>query len=82
MTQGTVTIKDNSIRLPEKLRGNKSWNDSKLLMFMPPKGDTLILKRISKPVVKLSFIAKRNKLAPISRTAINKEIAAYRTKGK
>ena len=78
MTQGTITVKNNAIRLPGKFR--KEWNGLTVAVLVPTRGDTLILKRIAKPLMRLSEIASRNKRARVSRARINREIAAYRAK--
>ena len=78
MTQGTITVKNNSIRLPGKFR--KEWDGFTVAVLVPTRGDTLILKRIAEPPMRLGDIAPRNKRARMSRARINREIAAYRAK--
>lgn len=70
-------IKKNAVSLPRRLR--KAWNEADVAVVAPSQGDTLILKRIRKPVQRLSEIAERNTLRPMNRQAVNREIAAYRS---
>jgi hypothetical protein len=74
----TITkVKKNAVSLPRRLR--KAWNEANIAVVAPPQGDTLILKRVQKPVERLSEIARRNTLRPMKRQAVNREIAAYRS---
>jgi hypothetical protein len=77
MIQSSITIKNNTVRLPVGF--SKKRNGSKITAFLPQGGDTLILKWVTTPTVRLSSISKRNKKTRVSRTAINKDIVAYRS---
>lgn len=72
-----IKIKKNVVSLPRRLR--KAWNEADVVVVAPSQGDTLILKRMHKPVQRLSEIAERNALRSMSRQAVNREIAAYRS---
>ena len=73
MTTQTATIKDGKITLPEKLR--KPWKKAKVFIF--PSNDTLIVKKVQKPLSNLSDLASRISSPKISEREIKKEIQSY-----
>jgi len=74
MITKTVKIKNGTITLPKKIR--KSWKGTEIFIF--PSKDTLIIKKIQKPLSKLSNLAQRISYPKISRKEIEKEIKNYR----
>ena len=73
-----LTIKNSVVTLPREFE--KRWNNAEVAVVSSPTEDTLILKRLQKPVQSLSTIAARNTRPPMSRGTINREIRAYRAK--
>ena len=76
MTTQTAKVKNGEIRiaLPKKLR--KTWKGADVFVF--PAEDSLLLKRIQKPLAKLSDLASRISSSKMSQKEINKEIQAGR----
>jgi len=70
----TTKIKNGTISLPEKIR--KSWKGAEIFIF--PSRDTLIVKKIQKPLSKLSNLAQRISSPKMSQKEIEKEIQDYR----
>lgn len=76
MTTQTTKIRNGKISftLPQKLQ--RAWRGAEVFVF--PTEDSLILKRISKPLSRLSDLASRISSHKISQKEINKEIQSYR----
>ena len=72
-----ATIKNNAILLPTRF--GKRWNNVEVAVIAT-EADTLVLKRIRKPVGRLADIATHIKFPRMSRSAVNREILAYRSK--
>ena len=76
MTTQTTKVKNGMIVLPKELR--KAWKRVEVFIF--PNEDTLIIKKIQKPLPKLSDLASRISSPKMSQKEIEKEIQAYRKK--
>ena len=76
MTTQTTKVKNGTIVLPKELR--KTWKRAEIFIF--PNEDTLIIKKIQKPLPKLSDLASRISSPKMSQKEIEKEIQAYRKK--
>ena len=76
MSSSILTIKNNAVLLPTKF--GKRWNNVEVAV-VAAEADTLILKRVRKPTLRLAAIATRIALPRMSRSAVNREIAAYRS---
>jgi len=76
MTTQTAKVKNGMIVLPKELR--KSWKGVEVFVF--PNKDTLIIKKIQKPLPKLSDLASRIFSPKMSQREIEREIQAYRKK--
>ncbi|MGB2762585.1 MAG: hypothetical protein WBC21_03570 [Minisyncoccales bacterium] len=74
MVTQTVKIKNGTITLPEKIR--KSWKGAEISIF--PSKDTLIVKKIQKPLSKLSDLAQRISSPKMSQKEVEKEVQYYR----
>ncbi len=74
MSKTILKIKDRILVLPQELK--KNWQRAEVFVF--PSKDTLILKKIRKPLQNLSEVADRVSSPPLSQKEINKEIATYR----
>ncbi len=70
----TTKIKNGIITLPEKIR--KFWKETEIFIF--PSKDTLIVKKIQKPLSKLSDLAQRISSPKMNQKEIAKEIQNYR----
>lgn len=74
MTPQTTKVENGKIVLPKQLR--KAWKEAKIFLF--PNEDTLVVKRIRKPLAQLSELASRVSSTKLSRKEIEKEIQAFR----
>ena len=74
MTSQTAKVINGSITLPRALR--ERWENADVLIV--PADDTMVMKRIGKPLKRLSDAAERVSSAPLSQEEIADEIAAYR----
>jgi len=74
MTFQTTKIENGTIALPQVIR--QAWEKANVLIF--PSQDTLLIKKVAKPINNLSEIANRitSKQMPLS--TIAKEIKQYR----
>lgn len=63
-----------SFNLPRKLQ--KTWKEAEVFIFQNE--DTVILKRIQKPLAKLSDLVSKISSSRMSQKEINEEIQAYR----
>lgn len=70
----TLTTKNGSITLPKKL--GRKW--SNVSVFIVPSKDTLVIKKMQKPLGRLSDIARKNTSRRMSRRTIERQIRAYR----
>lgn len=71
----TITVKNGTITLPKVLQ--RKWQKAEV--FVLPDDDTLVLKKLRKPLMKLSAIASRTASLPrLSAKQIQKEIDASR----
>jgi len=76
MVTQTTKVKNGMIVLPKGLR--KTWKRTEVFIF--PNKDTLIIKKIQKPLSRLSELASRISLPKMTKKEIEKEIQAYRKK--
>lgn len=74
MNTQTVKIENGTITLPEEIQ--KDWREAEVLVF--PNNDTLIVKKVSRPLKKLSDLADRTVSPAMSSREIDQEIQAYR----
>jgi len=77
MTQKTLIIKNGMIKLPKGIQ--RAWKQVEVVIF--PSKDTLVVKKVQKPIRKLSEIAERISLSRMSSQEVEKEITSYRQKG-
>ena len=77
MNSSILTIKNNAILLPTRF--GKRWNNVEVAVIAT-EADTLVLKRIRKPVGRLADIATHINFPHMSRSAVNREILVYRSK--
>jgi hypothetical protein len=70
-------VKNNTLAIPAEF--SESWKSAEVAVISPSQ-DTLILKRLYTPSMRLSYVARRNKRARMSRSAVNREIAAHRSR--
>ncbi len=76
MISTITTIKNRTAVLPKEL--GQSWDKAKVFVFSSD--DTLIFKKTSKPITKLSDIASRVISPRMSEKEIDAEIQNYRQK--
>lgn len=76
MVTQTAKVKNGTIILPKKLR--KAWQKAEVFIF--PNPDTLIIKKIQKPLSRLSELPSRISSPKMSQKEIEKEIQACRKK--
>lgn len=74
MTSQTTTIKNGTIVLPKAIR--KAWQGADV--FMLPDEDSILIKKIEKPLKRLSDLADRIKSPKMSQSEIENEIKAFR----
>ena len=74
MITQTATIKDGKLILQEKHR--KPWKKAKVFIF--PSNDTLIVKKVQKPLSNLSDLSSRISSPRMSKREIEKEIQSFR----
>lgn len=70
----TLKVKNGTIKLPKNVQ--KQWKRADVVLF--PSHDTLVLKRLQKPLGKLSDIVGRISLPQMKTREIEREITAYR----
>ncbi len=70
----TLKVKNGIIRLPKNVE--RQWNQADAVLF--PSRDTLVVKRVQKPLGKLSDIPNRISLPRMKAREIEREITAYR----
>lgn len=74
MTAATAKVKNGTITLPKKNFKRPGRKQGFLFFFK----DTLIVKKMQKPLSNLSAVAKRISLPKMSKKEIEKEIQNYR----
>jgi len=74
MATQTTKVKNGIITLPKKLW--KAWKKGEIFIF--PNKDTLIIKKVQKPLSRLSNLASRISSPKMSQKEIEKEIQTYR----
>ena len=70
----TTKINNGAMTLPKEIRA--AWQGARVLVM--PTDDTLIIKRMEKPLKKLSDLANRVSTPPMTQQEIDKEIKADR----
>ena len=76
MNKNKYIIKKGKVELPREI--SKTWDNAEITMLPSEDNDTLIIKRMQKPLRHLSEIAERNPLPRLSTQALNQEIKSYR----
>ncbi len=72
---GQITkVKNGSITLPKKLW--KTWKGAEVFVF--PNEDSLVVKKVEKPLSRLSDLASRISSPKMSQKEISKEVQSYR----
>ncbi len=77
-SMNNLIVKNRKVALPPAL--GEQWENAQVAILPSRDNDTLIIKRMQKPLRRLSDIAARNTLPRMSKQAINKEIRAYRNR--
>lgn len=78
MNQSKLTIKNGRVLLPRGI--SEKWNNAEVAVLPSQSNDTLIIKRVQKPLRRLSEIAERSPLSRMNKQAINREIQDYRAR--
>jgi len=76
MVTQTTKVKNGMIILPKEFK--KAWKKTEVFIF--PSKDTLIIKKIQKPLSRLSDLALRISSPKMGFKEIEKEIQSYRKK--
>ncbi len=74
MTTQTLKVENGRITLPKNLQ--KNWQKAEVFVF--PNKDTIVIKKIQKPLFRLSGLTSRISSPKMTQKEIEKEIQVYR----